>query len=178
MKTESLTTSSGGQRTGHEAAEGAESLTSVTLLGPLMETYIRRATHSERTEPLALASTDPGNKRSHVRAGQSDVRDADARAVVATVRVDSERRIAWPSDLRPGHLAFVRVRCPTGRVEIEFTDTSTGARLDGRNRLRLSSGVVAVAGIVPGERVQVIATPDPTTFLLQAITRRAEKPGR
>jgi hypothetical protein len=178
MQTESLTTRSGRQRPGHAVVGEAERRPSLTLLGSLIETYVRRATHSERTEPPAPASTDPGNKRSHVRAGQSDVRYADARAVVATVRVDSERRIAWPSDLRPGHLAFVRVRCPTGRVEIEFTDTSTGARLDGRNRLRLSSGVVAVAGIVPGERVQVIATPDPTTFLLQAITRRAEKPGR
>ncbi len=178
MKTESLTTRSGGQRTGHAAAEGAESLTSVALLGPLMETYIRRATHAEPTGPPSIASTAPRDERSHVRAPQSDVRDADAQAVVATVRIDSERRIAWPSDLRPGHLAFVQVRCLVGRVEIAFTDTPTGARLDGRNRLRLTPGVVAVAGIIPGERVQVVATPDPSTFLLQAIARRAEENGR
>jgi hypothetical protein len=178
MQTESLTTHSGGQRPGHAVVEDIECRTSVVLLGSLMETYVRRATHSQSTEPPALASTEPGNERPRVRAGQSDVRHADGRAVVATVRVDSERRIAWPSDLRLGHLAFVQVRCASGRVEIEFTDIPTGARLDGRNRLRLASGVVAVAGIIPGERVQVVATPDPSTFLLQAIARGAEENGR
>lgn len=178
MQTESLTTHSGGQRPGDAVVEDIECRTSVVLLGSLMETYVRRATHPQSTEPPTLASTEPGNERSHVVAGQSDARNAAGRAVVATVRVDSERRIAWPSDLRPGHLAFVQVRCPAGRVEIEFTDTPTGTRLDGRNRLRLTSGVVAVAGIIPGERVQVVATPDPSTFVLQTITRWAEEKGR
>ncbi len=174
MQMEPLTTYSGTQRDGRSIVEEAERCSSADLLGSLIDTYVRRATASASTPPLALVSNCPGNHQPRVGTGDSDGKDAVGRAVLATVRLDRERRITWPSDLRPRHLAFVHVRCTGDRLEIQFTSSGSGVRLDERSRFRLPGGFVALSGITPGERVQVVATPDPTTFLLQAIARRAE----